>query len=77
MLFEVKHLIPGIGILVSKVFIVKEIGHDLYKVKNRGWIADLKSKFREKKILGLAIENRSGLVETQFWLFFFFFFFWA
>ena len=35
MLFEVKHLIPGIGILVSKAFIVKEIGHDLYKVKNR------------------------------------------
>jgi len=37
MLFEVKHLIPGIGILVSKAFIVKEIGHDLYKVKNQGW----------------------------------------
>ena len=34
MLFKVKHLIPGIGILVSKAFIVKEIGHDLYKVKN-------------------------------------------
>jgi len=54
MLFEVKYLIPGIGILVSKAFIVKEIGHDLYKVKNRGrkspWIPDLKSKFLEKNI---------------------------